>query len=417
MLPCRLKICGTSVRRNHSLMKHSIACYIIFFSLLCLKSNAQEEFVSPQSKYITKFPFVQLTGGVIILKAQVDDIKDSLNFILDTGSGGISFDSATVEELKLKREKSDRTVRGIAGMKTVDFTYHHSLILPGLKINDLDFHINDYEILTSVYGIKVDGIIGFTFLRRYIVKIDYDKLMIEVYSPGSYKYPRGGFLIHPGFNALPYYHARVRDEKTVNGKFIFDIGAGLCFLFSQDFIDDSLFLSKKRKIYATQAEGIGGKKTMNTTIVKEIQFGPYRFKKVPVYIFDDEFNVTSYPFLGGLIGNDLLRRFNLIINYPEEAIFLKPNTHYADVFDYSYTGLGIYLINGDIRVVDIIPGSPGDKAGFKKDDVILAINNNFTRNIQAYKAVLQNAGAKVKVLVLRDNQPIIIYLSIKNIMK
>ena len=302
-------------------------------------------------------------------------------------------------------------------MKNVDFTYKHSLILPGLKIDNLDFHINDYEILTSDYGVKIDGIIGFSFLRRYIIKIDYDKLMIEVYSPGSYKYPRGGFLIHPGFNALPYYSARIKDERSVSGKFIFDIGAGLCFLFSQDYVDDSLFLNKKHKIYLTQAEGIGGKKTMNTTVVNEIQFGPYRFKKVPVHIFNDEFNVTSYPFLGGLIGNDLLRRFNLIINYPEQVIHLKPNTHFLETFDYSYTGLGIYLINGDIKIIDIISGSPGDKAGFKKGDTILAIDNNFTRSIQAYKTVLQMPGAKVKVLVLRDNQPILLTLIIKNIMK
>ncbi len=399
------------------MIKHTIACLTVILLLLSSNVSAQEEFVSAQAKFITKFPFVQITGGIIILKAQLDNIKDSLNFVLDTGSGGISLDSSTVEEFKLVRVKSDRTIRGIGGMKTVDFTYKHSLVLPGLKVDDLDFHINNYDLLTSVYGVRIDGIIGFTFLRKFIVKVDYDKLMIEVYSPGMYKYPKGGFLMRPGFNALPYYGATVKDEKSVDGKFIFDTGAGLCFLLSQDFVDDSAFISKKRKIYATQAEGIGGKKTMNTTIVKEIHFGPYRFKKVPVYIFNDEFNATSYPLLGGLIGNDLLRRFNLIINYPEQVIHLKFNTHFNDPFDYSYTGLGIYLVDGDIKVIDIIPGSPGDKAGFKPNDIVFALDNNFTRNIQAYKTALQNAGAKVKVLVLRDNQPVVLYLNIKNIAK
>ena len=399
------------------MIKHTTACLAVLLFLLCKTVSAQEEFVSPQAKFITKFPFVQITGGIIILQAQLDNIKDSLNFVLDTGSGGISLDSSTVEEFKLTRVKSDRTIRGIGGMRTVDFTNKHTLVLPGLKVDDLDFHINNYDLLTSVYGVKIDGIIGFSFLRKFIVKIDYDKLMIEVYTPGMYKYPKGGFLLKPGFNALPYYGATVKDERTVNGKFIFDTGAGLCFLLSQDFVDDSLFIGKKRKIYPTQAEGIGGKKTMNTTIVKEIQFGPYRFKKVPVYIFNDEFNATSYPFLGGLIGNDLLRRFNVVINYPEQTIHLKFNTHFNDPFDYSYTGLGIYLIDGDIKVIDIIPGSPGEKAGFKTNDVIFALDNNFTRNIQSYKAALQNAGAKVKVLVLRDNQPIVLYLNVKNIAK
>lgn len=403
------------MQRNKSLMKKYTAWFIIFFSMHCINGFAQEEFVAPQAKFITRFPFVQITGGIIILKAQIDNIKDSLNFVLDTGSGGISLDSTTVEEFKFIKVKSDRTIRGIAGIKNVEFTYNHRLILPGLNVDNLDFHINNYDLLTSVYGVKIDGIIGFSFLRKFILKVDYDKLIIDVFSPGLYKYPKGGFLMHPGFSALPFYSATLKDEKKVAAKFIFDTGAGLCFLLSQDFVDDSIFINKKRKVYSTQAEGLGGKKTMNTTVINEIQLGPYRFKKVPIYIFSDEFNATSYPFLGGLIGNDLLRRFNLIINYPEQIIHLKPNLHFSDPFDYSYTGLGIYLVDGDIKVIDIIPGSPGDKAGFLPNDIIFSIDNNYTRNIQAYKTILQNAGATIKVIVLRDNRPILLYLKIKNI--
>jgi hypothetical protein len=392
-------------------------CFIVSMTLLLNKVNAQEQFVQPTAKLITSFPFVQLTGGIVILKGLIDDDEDSLNFVLDTGSGGISFDSSTVDEHNWIRAKSNRTVRGIAGMRTVDFTYKHTLSLPGLKVDNLDFHINDYNLLTSVYGIKIDGIIGYSFLRKFIVRIDYDSQKIQVFTPGLYKYPRGGYVIHPGFNGLPFHSITVKDEKPVLGKFIFDTGAGLCFLLSQDFVDDSMFISKKRKILPTQAEGLGGKKLMNITVLKDITLGPYHFKKVPVYIFNDEFNVTSYPFLGGLIGNDLLRRFNAIINYPEQIIYLKPNHHYIDPFDYSYTGLGIYMEEGEIKVIDIIPNSPGDKAGFRTDDIIYAVDKNFTRNIQTIKAALQNAGAKVTVLVMRNGKPIVLNLKIKNLLR
>lgn len=391
--------------------------FIVALILLLHKTFAQEQFVQPTAKLITTFPFVQLTGGIVIIKATIDNLTDSLNFVLDTGSGGISFDSATVDEHQWIRTKSNRTVRGIAGMKTVDFTYKHSLNLPGLTVGDLDFHINNYDLLTSVYGVKIDGIIGYSFLHKFIVRINYDSQKIDVFEPGLYKYPRGGYLIHPGFNGLPFNSITVKDEREVLGRFIFDTGAGLCFLLSQDFVDDSMFISKKRKILVTQAEGLGGKKLMNITVLKDILLGPYHFKKVPVYIFSDEFNVTSYPFLGGLIGNDLLRRFNVVINYPDQIIYLKPNLHFTDPFDYSYTGLGIYMEEGEIKVIDIVPNSPGDKAGFQKDDIIYAVDKNFTKNIQTLKAALQNAGAKVAVLVMRAGKPIILNLKIKNILR
>ena len=112
--------------------------------------------------------------------------------------------------------------------------------------------------------------------------------------------------------------------KTVNANFYFDTGAGLCFLMSKQFEEDSAF-KKKRKPVSIQVQGFGWKKQMLLTIIKEVKIGPYRFRKVPTNILDDEFNATSYPFFGGLVGNDILRRFNIIFNYPKREIHLLPN--------------------------------------------------------------------------------------------
>ena len=105
---------------------------------------------------------------------------------------------------------------------------------------------------------------------------------------------------------------------------------------------------------------------MSLTIIKEVQIGPYKFRKVPTNILDDEFNATSYPFLGGVIGNDILRRFNVILNYEKREIHLLPNSHYNDDFDYSYTGLNMYYIEGKIILDEVIDKSPAYRAGLKK---------------------------------------------------
>ena len=146
---------------------------------------------------------------------------------------------------------------------------------------------------------------------------------------------------------------------------------------------------------------MGGKANMQLTTMKEFKIGPYRFRNIPVHIFDDEFNVTSYPYLAGLIGNDVLRRFNIILNYDKRLFYLTPNSHFRDPFDYSYTGLGLYWIEGQIRVGDVMKDSPADKAGFKVDDVIIAVNDNMSQNLQLYKSLLQNTGDRVKILVSR----------------
>ena len=387
---------------------------LVFFSGRPLE--AQEKFIPTPAKLITSFPFTVFTGGVILIRAGLGNFPDSLNFILDTGSGGISLDSATVTRLKIQTLPSDKTILGIAGIRQVRFIYNESLHLPGLTVDSLNFHVNDYDILSSVYGEKVDGIVGYSFLSRYIVRIDYDSLKVYVYSKGSFKYPKGGHLLKPVIASLPIQAAQVRDAENINSRFYFDTGAGLCMLLSSDFVSDSSLLDPRKKTFATQAEGLGGKANMRLTTLKELRLGPYRFRKVPTYIFDDDYNVTSYPNLGGLLGNDILRRFNVTLNYDRREIFLIPNSHYRDQFDYSYTGLGIYWIEGEIRVGDIMQGSPAEKAGLKLDDVVIAVNNNFSNNIQTYKNILQSIGEKVIVIVKRNGVLLELKLRVKSIL-
>ena len=380
-------------------------------------SHAQEEFVPSPSALITRFPIKLLTGGIVTFKAKVSNYADSLNFIFDTGSGGISLDSGTAARLKIATKASDRTIRGIAGIRKVHFAYNQTLHLPGLSVDSMNFHINDYDILSSVYGEKIDGIIGYALISRYIIKIDYDSLMLYVQTKGSIKYPRGGYLLKPVLVNIPVTNAMVKDVEEVNGRFYFDTGAGMCLLLSSEFVEDSLILRTKTKWYYSQAEGLGGKTPLKQGVIRQMKLGPYKFRNVPAYIFNDEYNITSYPYLGGLIGNDLLRRFNIIINYGARDIHLIPNSHFRDPFDYSYTGLGMYYVDGEIRVLDVMKSSPAEKAGVHVDDIIMAVQNNFEKNIQVYKNLMQNPGEKIKILVSRNGQPMILTMKVMNLMK
>lgn len=365
---------------------------------------SQEQFVEPPAEMIAAIPFRQLSGGVILLQAEFGDKRDTLNFILDTGSGGISLDSSTVERLGLKPTPTNMTILGIAGIRKVSFLYNQKLRLRNLLADSLNFHINNYEILTNVYGEKVDGIIGYSLLSRYIFNINYDNSLIYIYSQGRLKYPKGGWLYEPILRTLPVQTARIKDETIVNSRFLFDIGAGLCVMLSKDFIEDSSFLNKKRTLYAKEAEGVGGKVDMHMTVIREVKLGPWKFRHVPVYVFDDKYNITNYPYLSGIIGNDLLRRFNVYLNYAKKEFYFLPNRSFNDLFDYSYSGIELYWVEGKIVLGDVAEKSPAAHAGLKEGDIVVAINKNFTQNLMQYKQALQVAGERVKMIITRDGQ-------------
>lgn len=400
---------------NFNVIMRTILIILLFMTVPKM-NNAQERYGKIESKFITKFSFHQLTGGVILLKAAFNDIPDSLNFILDTGSGAISLDSSTAAEFKIPNFPSGLTVSGIAGVKEVNFSRNNKLHLPGLTLDSLDFFINDYDLLTSVYGVKIDGVIGYSFLSRYIIGINYDSLKISVYTQGSFQYPRGSTLLHPMFTTLPIQKLFIRDQRNMDANFYFDTGAGLCFLLSQRFLDDSSFMKKKRKPVTIQVQGLGGKKTMKLTIIKQVQIGPYKFRRVPTSILEDDHNILSYPFLAGLIGNDILRRFNVVLNYQHRIISIIPNSHYRDQFDYSYTGMNMYTVDdGYIIIDDIVEGAPADKAGLQNGDIVIGVDNDFSNNITTYKNKLQNVSEKINLVISRENKIRIIKIKVGKI--
>jgi hypothetical protein len=317
--------------------------------------------------------------------------------------------------LGIATQASNRTIRGIAGVKQVDFAYNHRLHLPGLSVDGLNFHINDYELLTGVYGTKIDGIVGYSLLSRFIVMLNYDTQQISLYSQGKTSYPEKGFFLYPTIAGLPIQDAWVADHTSKDARFYLDTGAGLNLLLSSAFVKDSSLFAHNKLRYATIAEGLGGKRAMEMTVLKKFKLGPFSFRHVPVYVFDDDYNVTAYPQLGGLIGNDILRRFNTIIDYSTSRFHLTPNSHYYDAFDYSYTGLGIYQQNNLIVVSDVIPGSPAAKAGMQVNDVLVAVENNLSNNIQTYKQLLMQSGKKVRMVLARENELYECTLSIQSI--
>lgn len=327
-----------------------------------------------------------------------------LNFILDTGSGGISLDSATREELSIDARKSDTIINGIAGIRKVDFAFNQSLVTDSLVTPKLDFYINDYALLTATYGEKIDGVIGYSWLSRYIIDIDFDSLVMRVYPSGPFTYPKEGTLLKPDFRRLMNQPAIVRDAGRAACDLYIDSGAGLNLLISEKLHADSAIISKKRRPVTVQAEGTGGKKFMQLTVLKSFRMGPYRFRNVPVHLFHDETNIFSYPYSGGLIGNDLLRRFNITLNYAAKEMHIRPNAHFDEPFDYAYSGMSLYMFNEKIYIDDIIAGSPADKAGLKNEDELLGVNTDFSGNVQAYKHALQKPNTDIRLFVKRNDQ-------------
>ncbi len=368
----------------------------MFASVVC----AQQPALQP----LTRIPFLQVTGGVMIVTAQLLPFPDTLQFIFDTGSSGISLDSSTAAYLGLKPVSSSYAIRGVAGIRKVPFVYDRSLRIGTIQADSLDFHVNDYRVLTSVYGVRIDGIIGYSLLSRYVISIDNEEHQMDWFAPGTMVYPKRGYRMKLEMDKLPSHPVFVQDIQQDQPSFLVDLGAGLNLLFSRRYVNAKGLLDSTRKRWIKSGEGIGGRIEMELTTLRHLRIGPYRFRKVPINIFDDDYNVTNYPNWAGLIGNDLLRRFQVILNYPQKEMHLLPNRALGESFDYSYSGLELYLISKKILVGYLAPGSPAELAGLKVGDEVIAVNKFFSGILNEYKLQLQKAGERVRIIYRREEK-------------
>ena len=94
------------------------------------------------------------------------------------------------------------------------------------------------------------------------------------------------------------------------------------------------------------------------------------------------FAAASYQ---GNIGTGFLKRFVVTFDYGHSMMYLKPVAHPSDdIGTYDRAGLWINGSENGFKVVDVVLHAPGDEAGIKVDDEIVAVDGKPAKSIPLY---------------------------------
>src|SRR5580692_1510125 len=121
-------------------LKSLVLCLLVGASLQ--PANAQHNNGMPESRYLGTVRFGVLNGGIILGKALLKGFPDSLNFIFDTGCGGVSLDSATAEHYHLVPETNTNYIRGIAGKCHQKLLQGMTLSGAGIKLDSVTMQVS-----------------------------------------------------------------------------------------------------------------------------------------------------------------------------------------------------------------------------------------------------------------------------------
>ena len=434
---------------------------ILLLLILWLPSyGLSQGFGLPNGKKFEKVNF-KLINNLIIIPIEVNGAK--LSFILDSGvSKPILFNVSDQDSIQL-RNVSEITIRGLGDgdpIKALSSKDNFFKLEEIRNFNQLLYVVLDKDMnFSPTLGIPIHGIIGYDLFRDFVVEINYGSEYIKFHDPKFYKGKENSKS-----QTLPLFIRRnkayidgnigLNEENDVPVKLLIDTGSSdAVWLFR----DEEKGLGIPEQNYQDfLGQGLNGSIYGKRTKVNRINLGEFALKDAKAAFPDMETFSTSVVTgnRNGSIGGAILKRFNIIFNYPAKEITLKKNAHFKAPFQYNMCGLqlqhngvryiagriadrtGVVFNNersfGDVQILmqnqtrlSLVPeiivsgiraGSPAEEAGLKEGDIILAVNG---RRIHSYKLqevmkmLNEKEGKRIKVLIERYNQDLLFSFVLK----
>jgi predicted aspartyl protease len=264
-------------------------------------------------------------GGLIFVKVSIND--QPMSFVFDTGAEFTLLNSSRVSKLGLQGIGTFATGAG-GGDVVVSFVPGVTTMVGGATVSSQIVGAVLLDALEKPLGRPLDGILGYDFISRFVVELDYKRQQMRLFDRTKY--------VHVGSakptpitleDSTPYFDAAIEVPNTgdVGGNFVLDTGC-LCEvqLFSP-FVDRHGLLSAfPHAKQAGYSAGAGGTTNQLSAKIPALKVAGYMIKDPQADFSRDKHGATADPETAGLIGSLVFKKFLLVLDYKNKQVFFEP---------------------------------------------------------------------------------------------
>jgi hypothetical protein len=357
-------------------------------------------------------------------------------FILDTGAGGVVFDSQAAERLGLSVQSAGTQTGAGSGASKVGRAKGVPLKVDGVPLTPESILVAPLDAqLAPSTGRKVAGIIGSQFFAEHAVEFDRGRNLLRVDPPGvasGADLPAAGRRAIPFTldDALPVIEATLAipgaDSAQTTLRLIVDLGAKAPLLLTGPLLERVGGEAKLgRHALASLGAGVGGETRYWFTRVGALRAGPADAAPLADSLVAgfSAFNTLRSADYDGLLGAPLLDHFVVLFDYERKLLWLSPRADGAAAPEplTAFDRAGLFLVArdvGGVRHVDIrrvVADSPASEAGIAEGDELTsldgvpvsgmrlsAIRSRLRAGGSVALGIRHGDGSSVRTLTLRD---------------
>lgn len=268
----------------------------------------------------TIVPFTLENNGIYIY-CKVNE-TDSVRFLFDTGANSSVINTESTKKLALQIDGKSVN-EGSNGSNEVKTSTNNRVSFGGLVKNQV-------PLLLIPFGTTdFDGVFGTNLMNQHLIEIDYHRRVLKFYEPAGFKmdlsqYDKLKLHFIDSYPAISC--VIVVNGKTYKGLFGLDSGANDALTIASPYEKKNQFRNKTEQIATASFQGSDGSVyEMPIVLAPELKIGEKSFYAIPMNLSNATEGIDATDKMAGFFGNNLLKRFNIVLDLPNGFICLKPN--------------------------------------------------------------------------------------------
>ena len=243
----------------------------------------------------------------------------SLDLLFDTGADTCALFPSGLA--KIPNLRVDGTVQngGVGGTVTCNTSSNNRILLGSMLWDHESFVLIDKQLD------QADGIIGHNLFEDKVVEIDYDAKLLRL-SDGVPERAKSWTTLPIRFNGtLPSIRVRIDcGQGSFDEWLIMDTGSDASVHLSGRSAEQLSLLSTIKRIGKSQSGGTGdGVIHSQIVLLPRLSFGKEQLREVPMG-YEEVSNQSAEP--GGYLGMDILKRFNMVLDFQNDVAYLAPSS-------------------------------------------------------------------------------------------